>query len=110
MRFEFLWQVLAKNALGLVVLTDNSRPDPLQDLAVYIDGFGKQLDTMPCVVGVGRLDSHASPSLDDYSAFLQARGLVLPILATDVRIREDVVLLIDVLLSQLEGFMLMEGR
>ncbi len=28
-RFDFLWKILAKNALGMIILTDNSRPDPL---------------------------------------------------------------------------------
>lgn len=102
-RFDFLWKILAKNALGLIILSDNSRPDPLADLTVYLEGFREELATLPCVVGVGRLDSHASPSLDDYAAFLGDRGLLVPLLPVDVRRRDDVVLLIDTLLAQLEA-------
>jgi len=102
-RFDFLWQILAREALGLVILTDNSRPDPLADLAMFLDGFAASLDTLPCVIGVGRLDSHAHPTLDDYADLLEARGMVLPILAVDVRQRADVVLLIDTLLGQIES-------
>jgi len=102
-RFDFLWKILAKNALGLIILTDNSRPDPLADLAVYLDGFAEDLATLPCVIGVGRRDSHPVPSLDDYAAVLAQRELLVPVIDVDVRRRDDVVLLIDTLLAQLEA-------
>lgn len=104
-RFDFLWAILAQNALGLVVLVDNSRPAPLQDLQAYIDGFAAQLRTLPCVVGVGRLPAHPQPGLDDYAAYLGARGLAVPVLEVDVRERDDVLLLLDTLLAQVEADM-----
>lgn len=102
-RFDFLWNILARNALGLIILTDNSRPDPLADLRIYLDGFAEQLDTLPCAIGVGRLDTHSVPSLDDYIDELSKRGLIFPVLDVDVRRRDDVVLLIDTLLAQIEA-------
>lgn len=104
-RFDFLWQILVRKALGLVILTDNSRPDPLADLAMFLDGFATQLASVPCVIGVGRLDSHPRPSLDDYADLLEARGQVFPLLQVDVRQRDDVVLLIDTLIGQIEAGM-----
>jgi uncharacterized protein len=102
-RFDFLWRILVRNALGLVILVDNSRPDPLEDLDVYLDGFREELQTLPCVIGVGRSDSHRVPGIDDYALRLQSRALVLPVLPVDVRRRDDVLLLIDTLLAQLEA-------
>ncbi len=102
-RFDFLWKILAQNALGLIILADNSRPDPLGDLGVYLDGFADALDTLPCAIGVGRLSTHATPSLDDYIELLAKRGRVLPVLDVDVRQRQDVILLIDTLLAQIEA-------
>ena len=104
-RFDFLWTILARNALGLVVLVDNSRPQPLQDLAQYLQGFAEAMRQVPCVVGVGRMEQHGTPGLDEYAEFLGARGLALPVLAVDVRRRSDVLLLIDMLLAQLEADM-----
>lgn len=104
-RFDFLWKILARNALGLIVLTDNSRPDPLADLSLYMRGFAESLLTLPCVVGVGRLQAHPVPTLDHYAERLAAAGRVIPILEVDVRNRADVVLLIDTLLLQLEADM-----
>ena len=104
-RFDFLWTILAKNALGLLVLVDNSRPDPLADLQAYVDGFADQLRALPCVVGVGRLGTHPFPSLDDYAAHLGEQGLAVPLLEVDVRRRDDVLLLLDALLAQVEADM-----
>ena len=102
-RFDFLWKILSKGALGLVILADNSRPDPLADIAVYLDGFGEELASLPCVIGVGRLGTHSSPGLDDYADLLTQKNHVFPILDVDVRRRDDVLLLIDILLAQLEA-------
>ena len=102
-RFDFLWKILSQNAIGMILLTDNSRPDPLADLRVYLQGFAKELAEMPCVIGVGRLENHPRPDLDDYANELARHRLVLPVLAVDVRKKSDVSLLIDTLLSQLEA-------
>jgi len=102
-RFDFLWKILSKGALGLIILADNSRPDPLADLGVYLDGFSEELDSLPCTIGVGRLDTHPRPSLDDYADLLAAKNRVFPIIGVDVRRKDDVVLLVDTLLSQLES-------
>jgi len=102
-RFDFLWQILVRNALGLIVLCDNSRPDPLADLRVYLEGFAAELKELPCVIGVGRLPGHPAPGLEDYADELARHDLVLPVLDVDVRRRADVTLLIDTLLAQIEA-------
>lgn len=105
-RFKFMWQTLAKSALGVIILIDNSRPDPLADLGVYLDGFSDQLKTLPCVIGVGRSETHIRPTLQDFSDALEREGHIFPILPIDVRNNSDVVLLIDTLLSQIEADMI----
>jgi signal recognition particle receptor subunit beta len=102
-RFDFMWQILIRDALGLAILLDNSRPKPLEDLDTYLDGFAGALKEMPCAIGVSRHDTHPSPSLDDYARALQARGLVLPIVAVDLRSKDDVTSLIETLLMQIEA-------
>lgn len=101
-RFDFLWKILVKNSLGLIILTDNSRPNPIADLEVYLEGFSEELEVLPCAIGVGRMDTHASPDLDAYIQMLAERNKVIPILEVDVRQRDDVLMLIDTLLAQIE--------
>jgi len=105
-RFRFVWQAVSKGALGLIILTDNSNPDPLADLRLYLDGFAQELQSMPCVIGVGRSETHPVPSLDIYASELERSGYIFPIVPVDVRLKDDVVMLIDVLLSQLEADLL----
>ncbi len=102
-RFDFLWKILVKNALGLIILIDHSRPDPVKDLSVYLEGFSEELKELPCVVGIGRLAESPSVALEDYLDEIARYGLVLPVLEVDARRRGDVVLLIDTLLAQLEA-------
>lgn len=102
-RFDFIWKILARNALGLVILIDNSRPAPLEDLQVYLDGFADELATLPCVIGVGRLGAHPTPDIDRYGDVLAEKNLIIPVIPVDVRERDDVILLIDTLLAQIDA-------
>lgn len=102
LRFEFMWQIIATDALGLVILIDNSRPDPLADLATYLDAYEALLPSMNCAVGVGRTLECPLPTLDDFADALAVRGWVFPVLAVDVRERDDVLMLVDTVLAQAE--------
>jgi len=102
MRFEFMWRIIATDALGLVILIDNSRPDPLGDLATYLDAYKDVLPTLSCVVGIGRTAACPWPAIDQFGDALAARGLVFPVLPVDVRRREDVLMLLDAVLIQAE--------
>jgi len=101
-RFEFMWQILAKGALGLIILMDNSQENALASLDTYLDSFSELIDRTACVVGVGRLESHPQPDLDSYAARLAQRNVHCPVVPVDVRRKADVLMLFDLLLTQLE--------
>jgi len=101
-RFKFMWRVIATDALGLVILNDNSLPDPLAELGIYLDAYKDVLPATNCVVGVGRMAQRSSPSIDDYSDVLSGRGLMVPVLPVDVRNRDDVLMLVEIVLAQAE--------
>lgn len=102
-RFEYMWGILARGALGLIVLVDNSRADPLADAEMYLNNFAELIANTGAVIGVGRLDTHPAPGLDDYSEMLMRRDLAIPVLSVDVRKRDDVMQMLDALLSTLEA-------
>lgn len=101
-RFDFMWKILSQGALGVVILIDNSRPHPLADLDVYLDGFAELIAQSACVVGVGKTEAHPLPNVDDFAQRMEARGVLCPVLAADVRNPEQVLQLLDLLLLQLE--------
>jgi uncharacterized protein len=105
-RFNFMWKILAKDAFGLIILIDNSSADPLADMDLYLNGFSQELQNIPCVIGVGRSESHPVPGIDDFATRLAQRDLMLPVIPVDVRRAQDVILLIDVLMAQAEADMI----
>jgi uncharacterized protein len=102
-RFDFMWKILSKGALGVVILVDNSRPDPVADLRTYLDAFADTVKESRAVVGVGRTEIHATPTLEQHHAALCDLGVGVPLFSVDVRQRDDVLLLVDVLLNQIEA-------
>lgn len=101
-RFRFMWDILGAGAFGLIVLADNSQPDPVGDVERYLKAFAPHVPARRTVVGVGRLQAHAVPSIDDYCERLGALGFHLPVLEVDVRQSADVRLLLSVLVSMAE--------
>ena len=55
-RFDFMWDILTENALGLVVLVNAAAPDPVLDLRLYLDAFRALIDRTAVVVGVTHID------------------------------------------------------
>lgn len=102
-RFDSTWKILGRGALGVVVLVDNSRPDPLDDLRTCLGAFADVARGARAVVGIGRTESHPSPDIAQFHAVAESLGLQVPILSVDVRRREDVLLLLDILFHQVEA-------
>jgi len=101
-RFEFMWRVIARGALGLIILADNSRPNPLEDVGMYLENFPDLVKDGAVVIGVGRTEGHADPSIDDYYDYLATQNLMVPVLQVDVRQGQDVLMMLDVLFGMLE--------
>lgn len=102
-RFRHMWEILAKDALGLVLLVDNDRPDPIADLGVYLEAFYELVVAGRAIVGVGRTEIRKRPSMADYRQYFSNAGITLPVLSVDVRKRTDVLLLLHVLFHQMEA-------
>lgn len=102
-RFDFMWKIIGEGALGVVVLVDNSQPQPLKDLRDYLTAFRDTASHSRAVIGVGRTELHPTPTLEAFHAVTRELGLTVPILSVDVRKREDVLLLLDVLFHQIEA-------
>ena len=101
-RFQFMWEILIRGGLGLIILVDNRRSDPLKDLSIYLDNFSEFIAKTDAVIGVTGSDIKDSPTLDEYQDFLQSRGQFYPIFPVDARQKEDIILLLNALLTCLE--------
>lgn len=101
-RFEYMWQILTRGALGLIILIDNSGSDPIGELVRYIDNFREFISDTSAVIGITHMDSTPEPDLQSYYQYLQGRRIDLPVLAVDARSADSVVMLIQALLAMLE--------
>ncbi|MEJ2610725.1 MAG: ATP/GTP-binding protein [Candidatus Thiodiazotropha sp.] len=102
-RFDFMWDILTKGGLGLVLLIDNSRMEPFRDLHFFLNSFKAFIQQTAVSIGVTRVDKKATPAINDYHREISSLGWpALPILEVDAREKEDVSLLVQSLLYSLD--------
>lgn len=101
-RFDFMWDILTTGGIGLVLLINNSRPAPFQDLAFFLSAFEDFIKKSALAIGVTQMDISDTPTLDDYYAELPARYANTPIFEVDARNKNDVVILVESLLFSLD--------
>jgi small GTP-binding protein len=101
-RFNFMWDILTDGGIGLILLIDNKRPNPLDDLSFFLQSFKDFIKDTAVVVGVTRMDVTSKPSLEDYRRVMRELNMNIPIFEVDARERKDVVYLVQTLLYCLD--------
>ncbi len=101
-RFDFMWDILTKGGIGLIMLLDNTRKDPFQDMKFYTNAFRGFIEKQQLVVGVTRMDLQRTPSLHNYRQWLDQLSLKAPVFEVDARSRADVTALVQALLYSLD--------
>lgn len=101
-RFDFMWDVLTEGGFGLVIMVDNARERPLDDLAFYVDAFGPFIRKTGVAIGVTRMDIDRTTALDDYATRLRELDLDAPVFEVDARSADDVKTLLAALLVSLD--------
>lgn len=101
-RFDFMWDILTQGGIGLILLLDNTRADPFQDMRFFLDAFAKFIQETAVAIGVTQMDITSKPSIGDYHRQLQTLGLKPPVFAVDAREHNDVSLLVQALLYTLD--------
>jgi signal recognition particle receptor subunit beta len=102
-RFASLWTILARGALGAVILLNHSLPDATDRLDEFLKAFRGLIEEAGAVVGVTHSDMAPHISFEPYYRILEKRRMVLPVIPLDARNRHDVVGAIDALLRLVEA-------
>lgn len=104
-RFDFMWDILTENALGLVVLINAKAADPMAELRVYLDAFRALIDSTSVVVGVTHTDTQADIAVRRrLSEGLVGLGIPACVMDVDARSRTDMAMLIKALLFSIDPF------
>jgi signal recognition particle receptor subunit beta len=102
-RFDFMWEILTMGGIAMVLLVDNSRPDPVQDMRFYLNAFKGFIKRTAVAIGVTHTDAAPSPSLSAYSEALAEHDLgCVPVFTVDARSKRDICLLIEAVLSVID--------
>jgi uncharacterized protein len=101
-RFDFMWDILVKGGIGLVLLVDATRPAPVKDMLFFLDAFRTFVQDTGVVVGVTRCDMAPSFAPADLHEALARAGLNVPVFTVDARSRADVQTLVKALLYSLD--------
>jgi len=102
-RFDFMCSILTRGALGLVILIDNSHPEPLSEMDYFLNlnaDFLRRDHT--AVIGITHYDVTSKPDIESYYQALTERGDPWPVLAVDVRRAKDVFMLLKTLIALLQ--------
>lgn len=101
-RFDFMWKILVNGGIGLVLLLDNTRPDPFKDMWFFLESFKHFISETGVAIGVTQMDVSSKPTISDYHVQLQLSDLRPPVFAVDARVKNDVSLLVQSLLYTLD--------
>lgn len=98
-RFEFMWRILQKRALGMMLLVDDSAPQPQDDLAYFLEAFADLCRRDAVVIGVTRGGARGATGVEAYHAALRQRGQMLPLFEVDARDGSQMLLLLSTLIA-----------
>ncbi len=101
-RFDFMWDILTTGGIGLILLLDNTRADPFQDLKFFLNSFSKFIHATGVAIGVTQMDLSNKPTIEDYHLQLQDLNIKPAVFSVDARVKNDVSLLVQALLYSLD--------
>lgn len=102
-RFDFMWEILVEGGIGLVLLVDNARTEPMSDMAFFLNAFRNFIHSTGVVVGITRTDLCSRPDIHEYRRELAKLGFQnTPVYEVDAREKQDISLLIETLLCSID--------
>lgn len=107
-RFDFIWSTISQGALGTIILIDHSAEHPLQDINFYYETFSKTNKNL--VFAITHVDEKSTTHTSQYREWIAQHEQIYPLYFIDARKSEDILLLIDTLLSQSEISLSLSGH
>lgn len=101
-RFAFIWPILLEGAAGAIVLLDASGPDPRGEADRYLGVLAGHAAGLPVTLGLTKLDLAPEGAAQDLAAHVAGRGDMLPVVPVDARDADQILMLVDILMTQIE--------
>ena len=100
-RFSFMWDILSKGCIGLVLLVDAQSKEAQSDLAFFLAEFNHTINKTAVTIGVTKTEEPNAIKLHELRAGMTAEQKRFPMFAVDTRKKADVTVLIESLLYTL---------
>src|SRR5690625_1547332 len=104
-RFDFMWDILARDALGLVLMLKADAPNPVNDLRLYVGEFRQLIDETSLVVGITHTDRGGMQARQKVARALVEMDLPPTVMDTDARNRQHMAILIQALVYSINPFL-----
>lgn len=103
-RFSFMWDILGRGTIGIILLADNSRSDPIAETRCYLSAFKEKLRDRAGVgiLGIVKADIHPYPDKEAYQRLLREMEIEIPVVTVDARDRGSVLLMLKILSRHLQ--------
>lgn len=106
-RFRFMWEMLASefahDAIGMVLMVDNTRKDPFRDIRFYAKEFSDYLSKRRLIIAVTHADVEPNPDYHEYLNALRGLGIMTTVMFVDARDPRAVLGIVEELISAVEN-------
>lgn len=99
-RFNFMWNVISKGALGVILLIDHSLDDPISSLNEYLNTFNDMSKNI--IIGITHIDEKMTHTTALYRDWQKMQDKTYPLFFVDARVKSDILLMIDALIANAE--------
>lgn len=108
--YDYMWQILKRRALGVVVLISDVEASPVAELLATVDEYADVQARGGMIVGITHAETPAVPHETVYQEALAKRfpNVLVPVLTLDPRDREQLVTMLSVLAASIDSRALFE--
>lgn len=99
-RFSFMWDMICKGSLGIILLISHCELDPIQMLDDYIKSFKTMTNNI--VIGITHLDEKNKKNTTMYRDWEERQETSYPLFFLDARVKTDVLFLVETLIAKAE--------
>lgn len=102
-RFDFIWSMLLEGASGVIVVLDATAPDNPMAVLPYLTLLSSHFRNLPAVIAFSKADQSDLKDLEPIGQLAARHLRPLPLVPFDARSRDEVLMLMDVLMGEVEA-------
>lgn len=97
-RFDFMWDLLGQNCIGVILLVDASAKEYKEQLDFFLDKFSALIKQSSLAIGVNKTNLPGAAGFNEVREAIDEQYRRYPIFEVDARHKPDLMLLVEALL------------